>query len=244
MDPFVTGDLPPGALAGGWRHGNALAVRRMPPMNRPPSMVLFGPVDDLTSLVARLLTAGEFGRVRGVTIERHAFVLVAAQLNAAGLVLGDGGDWDWMWTSHPPAAQRRERDVVELDEIGDVRAIRALYSIANPLAESQPGEGISQVWLGVRDGPHLAAVGALQLTHAGYPHLTGIAVAPTARGEGLGIALSAALTRRALQMSSMSTLGMYADNNVARAIYTRLGYRAAREWSSRPFASGRGAQTL
>lgn len=232
-DPFVIGDLPAGALEAGWRHGRALAVQRLPPMNRPLSMLLLGPLDDLHELVAQLLRDGELDRVRGVTIERYAVEPVTAQLRTAGVELDNGHDWDWMWTTTPPAPREGEQDVIDLDDIADTDEIRAFYSSANPGAESQPGEGIAQLWLGVRGRSGLVAVGSLHCTPAGYPHLTGIAVAPAARGRGLGMTLSAALTRRALERSSMSTLGMYADNDTARSVYTRLGYQVARAWSSR-----------
>lgn len=232
-DPFIVGDLPPGSVESGWRHGRALAVRRLPPMNRPLSMLLLGPVDDLHELVAQLLKRGALNEVHGVTTERHALEPVAAQLCSAGFEVGTGGDWDWMWTSSQPVICPGEEQVVELDEDADLEAILALYALANPQAESQPGEGVPAVWLGVRGSTGLVAVGALHRTPAGYPHLTGIAVSPAARGGGWGTALSAALTRRALTMAPMSTLGMYADNDIARAVYTRLGYQVARAWSSR-----------
>lgn len=235
-DPFIVGDLPPGAVEAGWRHGGALAVHRLPPMNRPLSMLLLGPLDDVYELVVRLLRDGELDGVRGVTTERHALDAVTAQLRSAGIELGHGGDWDWMWTTTPPIPRFGEQEIVELDDIADADEIRRFYANANPGAESQPGEGVAQLWLGVRDRAGLVAAGSLHSTPAGYPHLTGIAVDPATRGRGLGMTLSAALTRRALERSSMSTLGMYADNDTARAVYTRLGYQVARAWSSRAFA--------
>lgn len=235
-DPFVVGDLPAGAVESGWRHGSALAVHRLPPLNRPLSMLLLGPADDLQELVAQLLRDGELDDVGGVTIERHAFEPVVAQFLSAGVELGAGGDWDWMWTKTPPRALDGEQEIIELEDIADADEIRGFYATANPGAESQPGEGVAQLWLGVRGRSGLIAAGSLHSTPAGYPHLTGIAVDPAARGRGLGAALSAVLTRRALERSSMSTLGMYADNDIARAVYTRLGYQVARAWSSRTLA--------
>ncbi|MEO8850801.1 MAG: GNAT family N-acetyltransferase [Allobranchiibius sp.] len=234
-DPFLVGDLPEGALAGAWHEGAAIAVRRIPPMRRGPSMLLLGPIEDLGPMVSRLLSAGALREMTGITVERHLLIQVQALLTDAGMPVGAGGDWDWMWTSEQPVSCEGEQRVVELDEVADLDAILALYALANPHAESQPGEGVTAAWLGVRDGTGLVAVGALHRTPAGYPHLTGIAVSPTARGSGWGTALSAALTRRALTMAPMSTLGMYADNDTARAVYDRLGYQVARAWSSRSF---------
>ncbi len=250
-DPFVIGDLPPGALAASWRHGEAVAVHRIPPMRRGLSMLLLGPPADLAPLIAALVGTDAMTGVRGVTIERHNFEPVAAELRRAGAVLHEGHDWDWMWTSTPPPAPNSHHDtrnndtrnrIHELDDTLDAAQIRRFYAAANPGAESQPGEGVAQLWLGIRDRSGLIAVGALHATPAGYPHLTGIAIDPAARGRGLGVALSAELTRRALGQPQpvgrpMSTLGMYAENDAARAVYTRLGYRVGRAWASRPITS-------
>lgn len=198
-------------------------------------MLMLGPADDLGALISRLVANGALRDMTGITVERQMLARVEAFLRDAGMAVGAGGNWDWMWTSEQPVVCRGEERVVELDEDTDLEAILALYAVANPHAESQPGEGVTAHWLGVRDGAGLAAVGALHLTPAGYPHLTGIAVSPTARGAGWGTALSAALTRRALTMAPMSTLGMYADNDVARVVYDRLGYQVAYAWSSRIF---------
>ena len=66
------------------------------------------------------------------------------------------------------------------------------------------------------------------------PHLASIATHPDVRGTGLGAAVTAALTRQLLaEGHEVVTLGMYADNVVARRMYLRLGYRCAHEFSSR-----------
>lgn len=235
-DPFLIGDLPDGALASAWRSGEAIAVRRIPPLRRGLSMVLLGAPQDLPALVDRLLASDELHELTGITVERHVLPAVRSLLLDGGVSLTAGGDWDWMWTAVPPPVWPGEHTVVELDETVDTDQILALYAVANPHAESQPGEGVTDVWLGIRERGELVAVGALHRTPAGYPHLTGIAVSPAARGRGYGATLSAALTRRALTMAHMSTLGMYADNDVARAVYDRLGYQVAHAWSSRLFA--------
>lgn len=53
------------------------------------------------------------------------------------------------------------------------------------------------------------------------------------RGQGLGVAVTAGLTRRGIAGSGVCTLGMYSDNDLARRLYTHLGYRTAYAWCSR-----------
>jgi predicted GNAT family acetyltransferase len=53
----------------------------------------------------------------------------------------------------------------------------------------------------------------------------GLAVYPEFRGQGLGTALSAALTTRFVTECGLSTLGVYPENVVAQRMYGSLGYR-------------------
>lgn len=154
---------------------------------------------------------------------------------AAGVVdLASGGDWDWMWTTTPPPQEPGEEDLVELSDTADVREISAMIARHNPRAWAQPGTGRTELWLGLRDERgELVVIGGMERLDTGVPHLGGILTASELRGRGLGRMVSAALTRRALEVSSVCTLGMYSDNVPARAVYRRLGYRIAKAWSSR-----------
>ena len=70
------------------------------------------------------------------------------------------------------------------------------------------------------------------------PTLSGITVRPSQRGRGLGLAVTAHLTRAAVRASGVCTLGMYSDNDVARRVYHGLGYTGDHLWSSRRVLSG------
>nr|WP_246242933.1 GNAT family N-acetyltransferase [Flexivirga aerilata] len=135
----------------------------------------------------------------------------------------------------PPVVDA-ERQLVPLDDVADARDILALNEIGNPTAESEPGSGITTTWLGARAEGRLIAAGAIHLTQGGAPHLTGIVVHPDMRGRQLGLALIAALTRWSLERYGVCTLGMYADNDRARAVYDGLGYAVAHAWGSRRLA--------
>lgn len=88
--------------------------------------------------------------------------------------------------------------------------------------------------MGVRDGGSLVACAASTELVDGVPHLAGIAVHPRRRGEGLGGAVTASVTRAALRAGAEAcTLGTYADNEPARRLYARLGYRCEHPFSSR-----------
>jgi predicted GNAT family acetyltransferase len=65
------------------------------------------------------------------------------------------------------------------------------------------------------------------------PHLASIATSGERRGRGYGAAVTAWLTRALLREGTgWVTLGMYSDNDVARRIYRRLGYRCDHRFTS------------
>lgn len=148
-----------------------------------------------------------------------------------------GGDWDWLWTDAPPPRQPAEHRVVGLDDADDAADLIRLNAEHSPTAESEPGSGRTEVWLGIRDrAGSIIAAGAIHRTAAGAPHLCGIVVDAAHRGQGLGAAITAALTRRALSLSgdtSVATLSVYAGNTGARRMYQQLGYHTAQAFRSR-----------
>ncbi|MGL5930891.1 MAG: GNAT family N-acetyltransferase [Dermatophilaceae bacterium] len=142
------------------------------------------------------------------------------------------GDWDWMWTRTPPPELAAEDRVRVLgpstrDELLD------FLRRASPRTHGQPFARTGQVWVGIRtDRGRLVACGGSEASEAGTPVLAGIAVDPARRGQGLGAAVTAYLTRRAVADTGTCALGMFADNVVARRLYHRLGYTTGMEWHS------------
>lgn len=154
---------------------------------------------------------------------------------AGVLPLGPGGDWEWMWTTEPPPPVPGEAAVVALDDTADAAELAALATGHSPTSEGEPGSGASELWLGVRDPGtgELVAAGAMQRFTPSTPHLAGIVTHLDHRGRGHGAAVTAALTRLALDRAGVCTLGMYASNDVGRRLYHALGYRTAHTWASR-----------
>lgn len=199
---------------------------------RPPSLTAWGPrVIELLTLL----------REEGVT-RRHDIASISVPFDrretVAGMfALGDGGDWEWMWTSTRPRIMPGEEHLVPLDDVADVAdaaRIEGFGRAQNPRFEGFPGTGHSEGWLAAldRDGA-LLACGAIQRLPSGVAHLGGIVVAVSARRRGFGRAISAALTRRAVATEGVCTLGMYSDNAPARALYSSLGYVTDKRWASR-----------
>ncbi|GAB3589154.1 GNAT family N-acetyltransferase [Calidifontibacter terrae] len=226
-DPYIRWECSADLLEVAWQFGDAVGFRRRSPFRRMTQLNLVGPGADIAALVDALLANG-WPEVSGVSVDQEHLSLMEDRLP-----LGQGGDWDWMWTTTAPALPAGI-EVVELNDTSDAPELLRLNEIGNPTAESEPGKGVTERWLGVRTAGRILAAGALHRTGAGAPHLTGIVTHPRARGQGLGAAVTAALTAAAIASDGVCTLGMYSGNDVARRLYHRLGYRTAHAWASRP----------
>lgn len=230
-DAFIRWECEESFLARWWRFGDAFAFLRYNEFRASTNLNVIGTPADADRLLGALAVTGIDERATGISVEQ-ALLPVAQRY----FKLGPGGDWDWMWTTTAPSCQRAEQLVVELDDSADGPELLRLNEIGNPTAESLPGQGVTELWLGVREAGRIVAAGAMHRTGGGAPHLTGIVTHPEARGRGLGAAVTAALTRAALDRADVSTLGMYSENDTARRIYGRLGYQTAHAWASRRFA--------
>lgn len=236
-DPFLRYDIGPESATAlpAWSCGTASAYLRRPPHRRGLSMNLQGPPDDAFPLIAALPDLLEYAGtthpgLTGLTLDAHLAAAARSRLGSTYRVEVMGA-WSWMST-HEPVAIETPWHLAELDDTSDAAELLAFYGTANPSAESEPGEGTSQYWLGVRDEGRLVAAGALHTTPAGAPHLTGIAVHPAYRRTGLGAAVTAALTKEAVRRAGVATLGVMTANAAAIALYRRLGYVVAHDWCS------------
>ena len=157
------------------------------------------------------------------------------------LEMGNGGDWDWMWVDAstaslpdgPSAAVPLSAIEVVLHDVDDAEEISAFTHRHNPHVWTQIGTGRVHHWVGLRGlTGDLLALGGAEREATGVPHLAGIVTDRSLRCRGLGTAVTLALSRWALAEGGVCTLGMFSDNEPARAIYHRLGYRTARAWHS------------
>lgn len=142
--------------------------------------------------------------------------------------------WDWFWTATEPPYSPAE-DAVTWAEPGDEPAIAAMLDVDSPRHSAGPGDEDVRRWCVLRDSDGGLLAFAAHVEHVpGVPHLASIVTRTDQRGRGLGGAVTAWITRQLLaEGAPIVTLGMYADNDAARRMYHRLGYR-----DSQHFASG------
>lgn len=231
-DAFIRFDIPQTLEQPGYALGQAIALPRKTHTRRLGLLVM-GPPDQAGRLVRAL--AEEERHPAGlahVTVSRGSLASVGSHLP-----LGEGNEWEWMYAVQAPPRVPAEDRLTPLDE-SDRADIGALLAEANPRTDARPFELADQHWVGARDaGGQLVACGLRERNVAGYPILTGIAVHARERGRGLGLAVTAHLTRQAIAEAGVCTLGMYSDNAVARRVYHGLGYTGDHLWSSRRLAT-------
>jgi len=222
-DPFARGSLRR-PLARGWLSGRAVAWMGVDAEERTSYLSALGPPAEVGALIGAL--ADEVPPNQRMTLPRGTPTHLPAWMSV------DGTDWDFRWLSAPPPVQPGEDAVEVVDEDA---AVAALLAASSPTASALPGHPGVQRWVGIRDGAALVACAADTSSATGVGHLSSIAVHPSARGRGLGRAITAALARRLFDEGcDMVTLGMYADNTYGRAMYDALGFADAHRFTSGP----------
>jgi ribosomal protein S18 acetylase RimI-like enzyme len=221
-DPWVRGALHRPHVSGWAGHG-AVAWRATDPEERVPYVSFHGSPASAAKLLEELLT--ELPHGTRVTLPRGTPALLPAW------VALDGTDWDFFWYDAPPTPRPAEERVVELDA-AEVAPVLTTWS---PTASALPGDEAVRRWVGVRGPDGLLACAADTSTASGVGHLSSIAVSPDARGQGLGTAVTASLSRRLFaEGCDMVTLGMYAHNEAGRALYRGLGMKDDHLFTSGP----------
>jgi N-acetylglutamate synthase-like GNAT family acetyltransferase len=171
-------------------------------------------------LLSRLASTGLLAGVRRVNLPRIDHDILAAHLPVA-----DVDDWDFRWTAASPPARPGQDRVCRLRP-DDGPAIESLLERAFPSTFTRPGDPAVRHWYGVWDADRLVACGA-DRSRGGVGSISAVAVDPDRRGQGLGGALTAAMTRQMLTEHDVVTLGVMTDNHHAGRMYRRLGFTEA-----------------
>lgn len=182
-----------------------------------PVACALGNAERAALVFAALDSAGELGGATWLHLPR---VPVAALAPHLSVVRHD--HWDFRWTSSPPPRQPGEDRVTQLTH-ADHEAINALIEDAFPTTTTRPGDPRIGRWFGIRAGGRLVACGA-DRSRGGVGFLAGLTVATDMQGQGLGGALTAAMTRRLFADHDDVALGVMADHDRTIRLYERLGF--------------------
>lgn len=156
------------------------------------------------------------------------------------LELVDRETWDYMVyesSAEPPAQPGEERVAALAPSPENDAEIEEFLKKANPTYSAKPGWEAIRSWATIRDDAgSLLAVGAYCVRDGASGYLASIGTLPAVRGQGLGAAVTAWLTRRSLRDGNpFCSLGHYWPNEPARRLYLRLGFRTTHEMSSGRF---------
>jgi len=250
-DPFVTLDLDPGTLDRiAVDQGRAAAYRSYHPWRDVHWVtgLAVDPADPAHLAAAVGLIADVAGSTRadgidveGVTVTRGGLDLLPPDLRPATY-----HEWDyWHTAAEPPVEMRFTTYAVEpdvTDVAGDDPRLEPFLALASPTASLRPGDPRVARWAviedpegGLPDTGGLASVVAVTHQRSGAAHLNDVATHPDRRGRRLSRRLCSAVTSDALREGRPAvTLGMYADNDAARALYDALGFTCLRGQTSGP----------
>lgn len=134
----------------------------------------------------------------------------------------DGGLEQRVCAAPPP--EPRSRPAFEPLGLEDVPEMVALAELTKP--------GPFRVrtidfggYLGVRDGGKLVAMAGQRTRPAGYTELSAVCTHPDARGRGYAEALLVSLARSVFARGEIPFLGVRPDNEGAKRVYERLGFK-------------------
>lgn len=227
-DALLRLETDPGVLHGAWTLPGGYAFASIDSYGGDPCWlhVVAEPATALVLVEAAMAELGDacFGITvpRGVDVSRW----VAAD--------PDHGSWDLMRCDEAPPVQPGEHRVRILEDLG---AVQAFLDRVNPTHSVRADHAEVERWMGVTGEAEgtLLSVGAFTRRVSGVAYLASIATDPQARGQGLGAAVTAALTRHAFASGDvLCTLAHYHPNDPARRLYLRLGYRTTHQNLSNP----------
>lgn len=226
--PFLRWQVRPETVRARWSSDAAVAL--VSEGRRGMTVTALGAPAAAARLLGDALAA--YGNAVRMSVPRGTLPILAATDPDVAQRVDAGDDWDWFLTDAPPPVQPGEQDVVL---VRDDDAVATLLAHASPRASVAAGAPSVDRWFGVSDHEAgLVAVAANAPMKPPVPHLASVTTHPDHRGRGLGRAVSAALTRALMtEGAPVVTLGMYADNDRARAVYTHLGFTCGAEFSSR-----------
>lgn len=237
FDPFARGTLRPDRVLGpAWqvtdRHGSAVGWTGTDQEELRGYLSVLGDPSAAAALVANGLTVLPAELETRVTVPRGTLPLLAGY----GLRVTEPGDWEFRWTATPPPPPAVPPPPAWIeDSTGGRRLVAGLLAEASPNASAQADSQHVRRWAAIPGPEGLLAVAADTTGAPGVGHISSIATRPSARGRGLGAAITSWVTRRLLaEDCDVVTLGMYGNNDTAIRLYARLGFLAVHQFSSGP----------
>lgn len=238
--PFLVADAPRYTGATAWGGPEALALSTVAGDGTRRALVGVGEPEPLAEVVAAAFDGDgtpvpgsglESAPIAVASLTRGAWDLLPAAVRGS-LGLDQVAHWDWLVTTTEPPQQAGEDRVVELDLASDRAELAGLQRLALPETYTTLDKPDTR-WFGWRDADGALRCMAAASNWTREVHLGSIATHPQWRRQGLGGAVTAALTRAGLAATGQVSLGLYSVNLAARRVYERLGFHLGQQVESR-----------
>jgi predicted GNAT family acetyltransferase len=118
-------------------------------------------------------------------------------------------------------------DAVNLT-VDDVPDILDLVDLTQP-GPFQPRTIEMGQYLGLRQDGHLVAMAGERFHLTGFCEISGVCTHPDYRGRGYGSALTTLVAEGILERQETPFLHLAPSNDIARKLYTKLGFRPRKE---------------
>jgi len=203
-----------------WRSadGRAVAVAA-PGLSTRDRLAVRGPAGTAVALAGAVLD--EVGPSYRPVGDRE---LIGA-LVAGIAVLARVGTFGWMYRRRPADLPRVPGTAGWLPGAA-LPEVAALLAASFPTSLAKPGVTGAERWAGLRDDSgRLVATGTLAWSAPDVGLISGVAVHPQARGQGLGRGICAFLLAEALRRHGAAALMVEEWNHPAQRIYRGLGFR-------------------
>ena len=245
-DPFIRFELDAGSLdqitvrsgaAVAWTGRHRSGVRWCTGLAAEPSR------RDHLAAAAELVTelVASTAPVSGVTVSRGGRDLLPPPLRP-----DPAWEWDFWWTDSAPDPSSYAVPGFEVVDLApDDARVAPLLALASPTAPIAPGDPRVVRWAGIVDvgadvdgTGGLVAMLAVTRHRSGVDHLNDVATHPARRGRRLARLLCGQVTSESLAAGRPAvTLGMYADNDAARRVYSASGFELVRGQTSGSLAT-------
>lgn len=150
------------------------------------------------------------------------FLNEAPRVPEGWTLVRDGGLEQRVCLTSPPAP--RSSPAFEPLGLADVPEMLALAELTKP-GPFRPRTIDFGGYLGVRDSGRLVAMAGQRTRPAGYTEISAVCTHPDARGRGYAESLIVSLARTIFARGEIPFLGVRPDNEGAKRVYERLGFK-------------------
>ncbi len=232
-DPFLTWEVVPDGVEYAAGIGGSVVLVAPSAYHGKRWLTGLGAAPEVAVLTEAALAAPTGNVVAGLSLPEDVLAGLPARLRPQRVER-----WAWWWAERPHASMA-DPSVMPLAAHDDrltplLRQSSSVYL--------RPGDARVEVWYGLVEHGALLGCLAVERHHPAVPHLASVVVDGAARGRGVGTRLCGTVVNRLLASGApVVSLAMMQDNEAAAALYRRLGFQRAADFTSGTIPGRRGS---